>query len=539
MTPRADTPSPLIVHQFVQRAARTPEAMAFAVYAPGAARATRTFTWGEWHTASRALAAHLVLADVAAGDRVAILSANTPLWPIADMAVQMIGAIGVGINPASTPAQVSTLLNDCGATLTLAADEETWSAWVAHGIDALASDASLQAKLDQRLSAIAPDDLAAIIYTSGSTGEAKGACISHRYLAASAASIITVLEFTADDRALSFLPYAHAAERVFGLCSRIASGMPAALIEDPADLFRVAVDFEPTVFGALPRIFERLYEAVEVARHRGDDPRAALASRIGRRCRVATSGGASMPSAIARELADLGVTILGAYGQTEHLCIAMNRPSHVRFDTVGLPMPGTTVRISEDGELQVARGPLTFSGYWNNAAATRAAFTEDGQWLHTGDLAELDTDGTLRITGRRKEIIALSTGRKVAPLPIETALTASPYIAHALCHGEGRKYVTALLSPRRAVVEAFARAQALPTPWPALLDEPVIRALFQAAVDAVNADLARPDHVQRFALTDHEFTHAGGELTPTLKLVRHVVNARFASTFDALYGEAA
>jgi len=531
--------SPLIVHQFAQRAARTPDAVAFAVYASGATHSTRSVTWGEWYAASRALAAHLVLAAVAVGDRVAILSANTPLWPIADMAVQMIGAVGVGINPASTPAQVTTLLIDCGASLTLAADEETWSAWIAHGTHALASDATLQAQIDDRLSAITADDLAAIIYTSGSTGEAKGACISHRYLEASASSIIEVLGFSAEDRALSFLPYAHAAERVFGQCSRIATGMSAALIEEPTDLFRVAVDFEPTVLGALPRIFERLYEAVEVARHGGEDPRAALAARIGRRCRVATSGGASMPTAIAQQLADLGLIVLGAYGQTEHLCIAMNRPSRFRFDAVGLPMPGTTVRISEDGELQVARGPLTFSGYWGNPEATRAAFTDDGQWLRTGDLAELDADGMLRITGRRKEIIALSTGRKVAPLPIETALTASPYIAHALCHGEGRKFVTALLSPRRAVVEAFARAESLSTPWPTLLTEPAIRALFQRAVDAVNAELARPDQVQRFALTDHEFTHAGGELTPTLKLVRHVVDARFASTFDALYGEAA
>lgn len=524
-----------LVHRFVARAHEAPETLAFAVYTRGATRASASMTWGAWHDASRALAVHLMHTGIAAGDRVAILAPNRPLWPIADLAVQMIGAVGVGIFPGSAPSQIDALIADSGARLTISADEVAFDAMVANGRGLLATDSTLSGMLAARLSAVTLDDLAAIIYTSGSTGIPKGACLSHRYLAASAASIVEVLELSAADRVLSFLPFSHAAERVFGQCTRVLTGMSAALIEDPSDVFPVAADFEPTMLGGLPRIFERLHEAVEVARREGADPKAALATRIGRHCRLATSGGAAMPTEVAQQLAELGLPILGAYGQTEHLCIAMNRPSRVRFDSVGEPMPGTTVRIADDGELLVARGPLTFSGYWGKAEETRVAFTDDGAWLHTGDRAEQAADGTLRITGRIKEMLALSTGRKVAPAPIEAALNASPFIAHAVCHGEGRKFLSALLSPRQTVVEAWARREGIDTPWPALLEHPQVQAQFNDAVSRVNRDLARTDRVQRFVVIEHELTVEDGTLTPTLKVVRQAIAQRFAHLFDALY----
>jgi long-chain acyl-CoA synthetase len=282
-----------------------------------------------------------------------------------------------------------------------------------------------------------------------------------------------------------------------------------------------------------------LYEATEVARAHGLDPHDAIATRIGPDVRLATSGGAALPQRVAETLNGLGLPILGAYGQTEHLCIAMNRVDAIRFDTVGPPMPGTTVRIADDGELLVRRGALTFSGYWNKPDETRAAFTDDGLWLRTGDQAALELDGSLRITGRVKELIALSTGRKIAPLPIEAALTGSPFVAHAVCHGEGRKFLVALLALRRDLVTAWAAAQPIALPWSELVQHPALRALVQEQVDRVNASLSRTDRIQAFAITDAEFSVAGGELTPTLKLVRRVIDARFASTFDGLYAAAA
>jgi long-chain acyl-CoA synthetase len=311
--------------------------------------------------------------------------------------------------------------------------------------------------------------------------------------------------------------------------------MSSALVEDPADLFAVSPVFEPTLFGGLPRIFERLYEAAELARRAGDDPRTAITQRVGSQCRIATSGGAALPRRVAEDLASLGLQVLGAYGQTEHLCVAMNRRDAVDMGTVGPPMPGTEIRIEADGEIQVRRSALTFSGYLNKPEATADAFTPDGAWLRTGDQGELDDAGRLRITGRAKEIIALSTGRKIAPTPIEAALSSSPLIAHAVCHGEGHKYLVALLSLRRAVVESWAREKAIPESWPALAQHPALREELRAAIDRVNAGLARTDQIKDFAVTEAEFTTESGELTPTLKPMRAAIASRYADHFSRLH----
>ena len=559
-----------VVHVLMERASVTPDGVAFSVFPRGATWPTRTITWCEWYEASRAAAAAMLALGVKPGDRVAILAGNRPLWPIIDMAIHLIHAVGVGIYPTSAPSQIEALMIDSGATVivtdslahlsTLLAmrarlpqsltivqdvtaamtlgdepDVYDWETWCADGALRLATDVAISTALDMRTQTLSPDDLAALIYTSGSTGEPKGACIAHRYLSASAASISDVLELTATDRSLSFLPFSHAAERVFGECTRIWVGMSAALIEDPSDLFTVAANFNPTLFAGLPRIFERLYEAADVARRNGNDERAAISSRIGTQCRMATSGGASLPTHIGRALAALGLPILTAYGQTEHLCVTMNRPTDPHWDTVGPTMPGTTLRVAEDGELLVRRCALTFDGYFNKPVDTRAAFTEDGLWLRTGDLGTLDDHGLLRITGRVKEVIALSNGRKIAPLPIESTLTATPYIAHAVCHGEGRKYLTVLLSLRHDVVRAWAREHGVQGAWSTLVQNAQLRSELQHAIDSVNATLARPDRIQSFFVTDREFTLDGGELTPTLKVVRNAVATRFANAFNEMY----
>lgn len=559
-----------VVHVLMERASVTPDAIAFAVFPRGATSATRSITWREWYEASRAAAAAMLTLGVQPGDRVAVLAGNRPLWPIVDMAIHMVHAIGVGIYPTSAPSQIEALLIDSGATvivtdalahlstvlamrarlpqsLTIVHDANAsttwddvpdvhdWITWCAEGAHRLASDAAISAALDVRLNTVSPDELAALIYTSGSTGEPKGACISHRYLSASADSISDVLELTATDRSLSFLPFSHAAERVFGECTRIWVGMSAALIEDPSDLFTVAANFNPTLFAGLPRIFERLYEAADVARRNGNDEREAITARIGTQCRVATSGGATLPTHIAQALAAHGLPILAAYGQTEHLCVAMNRPNNPLWDAVGAAMPGTELRVADDGELLVRRSALTFDGYFGKPDETRAAFTEDGRWLRTGDLASVDDHGLLRITGRVKEVIALSNGRKIAPLPIESTLTATPYIAHAVCYGEGRKYLTVLLSLRHDLVRAWAHEHGVQGAWSALVQNVQLRSELQHAVDAVNATLAKTDRIQSFTVTDREFSLDGGELTPTLKVVRSVIAARFVDTFNEMY----
>lgn len=560
-----------LVHQALAFADREPDALALAVYPTGAREPAVSLTWGALGGQVRACAAMLLRGGLGVGDRVAVLAHNRALWPIVDLAIQAVRAIGVGIVPTSTPAQVDALLRDSGArwlftddasaaqrlakaapdgvqldhivldvrepapAAPLPRDVERWHAFLAEGVCLLRDEAAAGVSLAGRLSSVSLDDIAALVYTSGSTGEPKGACISHRYLAASVASIIDVLGLTGADRAVSFLPFSHVAERVFGHCTRLATGMAAALIEDPADLFPVCAHFGPTVLGALPRVFERLDEAAELARRTGGDPQEAIRTRVGTRVRVATSGGAALPLGVAERLDALGLRIVGAYGQTEHLCIAMNRPERPRFDGVGMPMPGTDVRIADDGELLVKRSALTFDGYWHRPVDTAAAFTADGEWLHTGDRAVLGADGALRITGRIKELLALSTGRKVAPMPIEAALSASPYIAHAVCVGEGRKFVLAVLSLRRAVVEAWAQGNGLAASWDTLIQSASVRTLLQETLDVVNASLARPDRVQDVVVVPDEFSVANGLLTPTLKVVRRAVEMRYEALVEARY----
>jgi long-chain acyl-CoA synthetase len=257
-------------------------------------------------------------------------------------------------------------------------------------------------------------------------------------------------------------------------------------------------------------------------------------ARFGGRMRLATSGGAVLPREVAEYLDALGITVLGAYGLTEHLCVAMNRPDAYRFDTAGPAMPGTELRIAADGEILVRRGELTFAGYLGRPAESAAAFTPDG-WLLTGDLGALEPDGSLRITGRKKELIALSTGKKVAPLPIESALAQEPWIGQAMLYGEGQKFISALISLRPAMLERWGGGGEHAAQHDGLLRHPELLTLVQAAVDRVNAGLSRTEQVRRFVVLGRELSAEHGELTPTLKLRRDRVAEKFRHALDALY----
>jgi long-chain acyl-CoA synthetase len=469
-------------------------------------------------------------------------------------------------------------------------ERSDWSAWLRSGRAALAEDdgggpavrhagldgvgardTAVRDELAERESAISADDLAVLIYTSGSTGEPKGARLLHRYLLASARSIGTVLELSAQDRSLSFLPYSHSAERIFGHYTRICHGMTAGLVPDHTRVWDAAHVFRPTIFGGLPRFYEKIVErlhgdiatsegkravALGVERSRlrraGAEVPASLEVRwrqeaaglserlralFGGELRYATSGGAMLVPAVAETLDALGVTVLGAYGMTEHLCVAFNRPGRYAFDAVGTAMPGTEIRIAADGEILVRRSALTFDGYHDDPAATAGAFTADGEWLRTGDIGTLDAGGMLRVTGRRKELIALSTGRKVAPLPIEARLTQTPLIGQAVLYGEGRRFISALLTLRRARVEQWAAEHDIAPFWPALLQHPALLRAVQRAVDEVNGDLSAPERVRRFVVLERELSEEHEELTATLKIRRDIVAQRFHADLDALYQE--
>lgn len=559
--------SDTLLHRFLDRALAQRAEVALAVLPRGATALGPAITWGAWYDASRALALALLAHDLPVGGTVLVFADNRPLWPIVDVAVLMARGVSVGAYPTSAATQLAAQLRDCGARfvfvdtaerLELVGRAQSEVPWRLHVVmdDAppLASfpslrvsaftdfaaargprgEASLLGEFAQRLVAISPTDDAMLIYTSGSTGEPKGARITHRYLSASAASIAHVLGLTASDSGIAFLPFCHAAERVFGLYTRIHCGMSAVLVEAPEDVWRAAQLFEPTVFGGLPRLFEKLHAATRDAES-PEVAREILASRVGRRLRRATSGGAALPVHVARELEALGVTVLGAYGQTEHLCVAMNRPEAYRHDAVGLPMPGTEVRLDAAGELLVRRGSLTFSGYHGRAQATQEAFTADGEWLRTGDLAAIDADGMLRITGRRKELIALSNGKKVAPLPVEQALMASPLVSVAVCQGEGERFLSAALLLDRHEVERFAAARGVHGRWPDLVEHREVRAALQAHVDVVNAERSRPEQVRAYVVSALAIGDIPDALTPTHKVRRDAVSLHLRAAFTALY----
>ena len=599
-------PHDTMLAAFLTRARRMPDRVAIEELAAGGAPADLSLTWAQWREASRSFAAALVADGVERGDRVAVLAGNRVLWPIADVGILMAGAISVGVYPTSAPTQIRDLLTDCDAVAIVidAADQlekvlavapelprlrrivcadvpmssETtrrWRDYLDAGEKVLAEHMDVAAEVDARTSGATPDDIALLIYTSGSTGEPKGARIPHRYLSASAASVRDTLGLLETDTSLSFLPYCHAGERVFGLYTRILCGTRTAHVADHAKLWDAARAFQPTLFGGLPRFFEKVYEAL-VVREATLDPEARVrwergialgrerfalrrsgrvvpndlesrwaeavrpsaglvAGLLGGRLRLATSGGATLPVEVADYLDAAGVTVLGAYGQTEHLCAAFHRADAYDTETVGPPMPGTELRVDIDGEVLIRRGPLTFAGYHGKPDATREAFTPDGQWLRTGDLGEIRPNGRLRLTGRKKELIALSSGKKVAPLPIESRLIEDPWIGHAMLYGEGERFVSALLVPRRPVLEAWQREQGLTLDYCALLGHPAVVTRVQTVVDRVNAELSGPERIKRFVLLDRELSVEADELTPTMKIRRAVVTQRYRDRLEPLY----
>ena len=589
-----------ILQLFEQRVAAHADSLAFAVHGQA-----KQWSWQQWHHDARRFAAALIDSGCTPGEVVAILAGNTPVWPIADIGALMAGAISVGIYPSSAPVQVHEILNDCSARVVVvdsaeqlakvlsvraalpnlrqviavggASNEATdWEAWLGVGAEALHR---VGREVDNRVADASPDDVAILIYTSGSTGVPKGARIAHRYITASADSIRETLGLTSQDSALSFLPFCHASERIFGLYTRVAAGMSAMLVERTADLWDAARSFEPTLFGGLPRFYEKIYEAllathatlsgaeratwdraIECGRLRvqllrdglplprdidnawlqsARLPSDTIAKLIGTRVRLATSGGAMLPAQIADYLAAAGLTVLGAYGLTEHLCTVMHRPTSFRFDSAGLPMPGTTLRISDQREIQIRRSELTFSGYHNKPLESRDAFTADGKWLCTGDLGFIDGDGRLHVTGREKDLIALSGGKKVAPVPIERRLLESPWISQAVLFGENRKYICALIALRRDYVEEWARQRGIAAPYEALIAHPDVVQQVQRSVDEVNQQLSRPEQIKRFALLGAELSAEREELTPTLKLRRAVIEQKHQTTLERLYQQTA
>jgi long-chain acyl-CoA synthetase len=435
------------------------------------------------------------------------------------------------------------------------------------------SRARVAEELRERAEGAKADDTAVMVYTSGTTGLPKGACLSHRYVVNSVESLRETVPVFDTDVAFSYLPYCHVAERISGLYNRLYAGAAAYFVDDLTKLGQYMLEVRPTVFASLPRFFEKIHarvmadltnepdevrrrfqEAFETGRRvvrmrqAGEEVPAELLSEyeahalpalarvkdyFGGRVRVATSGGAPLPLEVAEFFAAAGLPILQAYGLTENVCVAFNRADNYRFGTVGPPMPGCEVRIESDGEILV-RSEMMFSGYYKEPEKT-AEVMRDG-WLLTGDLGEQDADGFLKITGRKKELIVLSTGKKVAPSLVENMIKEHHLVSHAYVHGEGRSYLVALVTLNPAEAEEHARASGISYgDFRDLARAEEMRALVSEIIESANRRVSSSESVKRFRILERDFRPELDEVTPTMKLKREVVARNFEPALRGLY----
>lgn len=588
---------PNVVQMFAARVQRTPERPALRYKFHGS---WRTLLWRDWHQASRAIAAALRHRHgIQRGDRVAILAPTCVEWALADLAIAMAGAISVPVYPSQTPDQVAYILRDSGAVFAFAGDP-SWPArlrerdtplrhsvcfdaagtpaddWSSFDALQLAGEAELAgdaAELDALADELALADDFTWVYTSGTTGVPKGVILTHRNLVYEAWAIKNVIAADRSDEQLMALPLVHVFARHL-LWGAVEQGAVTAFAADPHDLGLDLLEVAPTFMGGVPRTYERLYaqirgeiaaagpvaeagfswcmqvgRKVSLCRQRGQSVPGGLALRagiadklffarikqkFGGRLRFFVSGGAPLPREVAEFFHALGVLILEGYGLTETTgATNVNRPDRFRFGTVGPAMPGCELRIADDGEVLV-RGPGVMKGYHNLPEETAASIDAQG-WLHTGDIGELH-DGFLAITDRKKDLIVTSTGKNIAPQPLERRLELCEGIAHALVLGDQRPYLVALIAIDEAAMLALSRREGLGCKRLAeLVRHPRVRQVVQGHVDALNADLASYESVKRFALLDAPFSVESGELTPTGKIRRRAAAERRAAVIAGLY----
>ena len=423
--------------------------------------------------------------------------------------------------------------------------------------------------------AVAADSLATIIYTSGTTGEPKGVMLTHANLVANMRGAAAALQISQDDVALSFLPLSHAFERMVSYIF-LFSGVTIIFAESFDTIARDMARVRPTVLTGVPRVYEKLQARIlEAAQKAGgfkaavfrwavsageDRARAVLRGRaagpitslktaigdrlvfsavrekLGGRLRFVASGSAPLAGSVMEFFHAVGVPIMEGYGLTETAPILTFNPLNaLRVGTVGRPIPGVELRIADDGEI-LTRGPNVMRGYFNKPEATAEAL-KDG-WFHTGDIGQIDAEGYLTITDRKKDLLVTSGGKKVAPQPIEAVLKRSPLVGEAVVLGDRRKYVVALILPEFAALERRLKDLGRPPGTrEELVTRPDVVALYEEIVEALNRDLSQFERIKRIALLPAEFTVESGELTPTLKVKRKVVEQRWHDQIEALYHE--
>ncbi|MEV1055195.1 AMP-dependent synthetase/ligase [Streptomyces sp. NPDC049887] len=541
----------------------------------------------------RAAAKGLIAAGVQPGDRVALMSRTRYEWVQLDFAIWSAGGVTVPVYETSSPEQVQWILGDSGAVAAIVESEEHAAAvesvrvalpalrhvWrIEGGAVAQLTEAGAEVPdgtVDERSASAKADDPATIVYTSGTTGRPKGCVLTHRAFFAECGNLVERLKplfRTGDSSVLLFLPAAH----VFGRMVEVASVMaPIRLgcVPDIKDLTDELASFRPTLILGVPRVFEKVYNsarakaqadgkgkifdkaaatAIEYSRAIGTPQGAPFGLRIkhkvfdrlvygklravlGGRGEFAVSGGAPLGERLGHFFRGIGFTVLEGYGLTETCAAtAFNPWDRQKIGTVGQPLPGSVVRIADDGEV-LLHGEHIFTGYWNNEAASAEALA-DG-WFHTGDIGTLDEDGYLSITGRKKEILVTAGGKNVAPAVIEDRIRAHALVAECMVVGDGRPFVGALVTIDEEFLARWASDNGKPAGSTAasLREDADLLAEVQRAVDEGNAAVSKAESVRKFRVLSSQFTEEAGHITPSLKLKRNVVAKDFADEIEAIY----
>jgi len=557
-------------------------------------------TWRTYADEVVAAGKAMMALGVAPGDVVTILGFNQPSWVIADVAAMAIGAVPAGIYATNSPRECHYILDHSESPLLVIENEEQWQK-IAEIRDSLpklknvvvmrggpqiddplvlsweefnAKGAEVASEdFDARLAALQADQLATLIYTSGTTGPPKGVMLTHDNLVWTATQAIQATGIGKSDTSVSYLPLSHIAEQIFSIHGPAASGWAVYYAESIPQLADNLKEVQPTVFFAVPRVWERFQAgiqaelghatgvkakiaqwALDVAtkttelRNHGKEPTGLLAAQytvadklvlskvkkaIGlARAKILITSAAPISVEVLEFFGSLDIRIQEVYGQSEDCGPStMNQSDAIRFGSGGRAFPGAEVRIAEDGEILV-KGRNVFAGYYKDAEATAETLV-DG-WLHSGDLGEIDEEGFLWITGRKKDIIITAGGKNVAPKPLEGGLKNHALISEAVVIGDRRKFLSVLVTLDEEAAERYMREHDLSGQ---AHEDPAIRGEIQRAIDELNTGFARVEQLKKFAILPRQLSIEGGELTPTLKVKRNKVSEHFADVIDGMYAD--
>lgn len=566
-------------------------------------------SWSEVVSQVKAVSNGLVAWGIKPGDRVAVFAATSLSWVVVDLAIAAARAICVPIYASNTPDEVRFILQNSGATMLfvdhdvadakqagrlsrarerLAQAPECKAVVLFEGVGVGSQEMTLQTLVergkaiddfDARVRAISKDDLCHFIYTSGTTGDPKGVMLTHGNWAFEAHAIRSMGVMRADDALMLFLPLAHSFAQVIK-ASWVALGFTLIFAESVEKVVSNLAESKPTIFPAVPRVFEKVFANVQgnamtapgvkgklgrwafrmfdryVEAKEAGRPwdsagfalakalvfkkvRAALDEKFGGRLQLFVSGGAPLPRKIGYFFEMLGFDVCEGYGLTETSAgSTINVPRGVRIGTVGRPLPGVELKIAEDGEILI-RGPHVMKGYYRNEAASAEVLRPDG-FFCTGDIGEIDGEGFVRITDRKKDLIKTSGGKYCAPQNLENALKTFPIVSNSMVHGDMRPYLVALIAVNEEnAKKLLAERGVAATNYAELTKRPEVIEAVGAAIAAVNATQPPFSTLKKFHLVSQDFAQETGELTPTLKVKRKVVAARYLSALDALYTDQA